>query len=124
MRNATLERWRQIEKTLDAALDLPPDQRAGFLDRTCRSEVDADLRENVEQLLRACSDSEHFLEQPVAGKLAPALANSLAQPDLPAPGARVGAYRIIHETGRGGWASFTSPSATTARSEARRAQAR
>ena len=102
MPNATLERWRQIEKVLDAALDLPPDQRAAFLDRTCPSEADADLRENVEQLLRACADSEHFLSEPVAGPLAPALANSLAPSDLPAPGARVGAYRIIQETGRGG----------------------
>ena len=100
MRISSPERWRQIETVLDAALDLPPEQRDGFLDRRC--ERDANLRENVEQLLRACESSEHFLEQPVAGEAAPFVALSLASADLPGPGARVGAYRIIGETGRGG----------------------
>ena len=100
MRTSTLERWRQIEKVFDEALDLPAEQRAGFLDRCCPQ--DADLRENVEQLLRACESSEHFLEQPLVGHVAPSVAVSLAAMDLPAAGTRVGAYRIIHETGRGG----------------------
>ncbi|MFL5617516.1 MAG: protein kinase domain-containing protein [Gemmatimonadaceae bacterium] len=100
MSNSNLERWRQIESVLDAALDLPEAQRSGFLDRRCAQ--DDDLREHVEQLLRACDSSEHFLEQPVAGEAAPFVALSLASADLPAPGARVGAYRIIHEAGRGG----------------------
>ena len=100
MSNSELERWHQIESVLDAALDLPPEQRVGFLDRRC--ERDADLRAHVEQLLRACDSSEHFLEQPVAGEAAPFVALSLASADLPAPGARVGAYRIIGEAGRGG----------------------
>ena len=86
MRISSLERWRQIESVLDAALDLPPERRVAFLDRHC--ERDADLRENVEQLLRACDSSEHFLEQPVAGEAAPFVALSLASADLPAPGAR------------------------------------
>ena len=100
MSNSDLERWHQIESVLDAALDLPPEQRAGFLERRC--ERDAELRAHVEQLLRACDSSAHFLEQPVAGEAAPFVALSLASADLPAPGARVGAYRIISEAGRGG----------------------
>ena len=100
MRTSTLERWRQIDKLLDDALDLPPDARPGFLDRTCSH--DPELRENVEQLLRACESSERFLEQPLAGHVAPSVAVSLAAIDLPAPGSRIGAYRIVHETGRGG----------------------
>lgn len=94
------ERWREIESVLDAALDLPAAQRVGFLDRRCAQ--DADLREDVAQLLRACAFSEHFLEQPVAGEAAPFVALSLASADLPAVGERVGAYRIIGEAGRGG----------------------
>ena len=100
MRSSTIQRWRQIEKLFDDALDLPPEARAAFLDRSCHH--DADLRENVDQLLRACDSSEHFLEQPPAGHVAPSVAFSLAAIDLPAPGARIGAYRIVHETGRGG----------------------
>jgi len=94
------ERWREIESVLDAALDLPVAERARYLDRRCA--VDTDLRENVEQLLRANDSSAHFLEKPLAGEVAPLIALSLASADLPAPGARVGAYRIIHEAGRGG----------------------
>ena len=94
------ERWHQIESVLDAALDLPAVQRVGFLDHRCAH--DADLRENVEQLLRACASSQHFLEQPIAGEAAPFVALALASADLPGPGARVGAYRIIGEAGRGG----------------------
>jgi serine/threonine protein kinase/tetratricopeptide (TPR) repeat protein len=100
MRSSTVQRWRQIEKLFDEALDLPPAERAAFLDRSCGQ--DADLRDNVEQLLRACDSSEHFLEQPPAGHVAPSVAVSLAAIDLPAPGVRIGAYRIVHETGRGG----------------------
>ena len=94
-----LERWRQIEAVFDAALDLPPEGRAAYLDRSCPS--DPDLRENVEQLLRATDSSEYFLERPVGG-VTPYLAASLAAAGLPTPGARVGAYRIIREAGRGG----------------------
>src|SRR5688572_7908725 len=100
MRISSVERWRQIESVLDDALDLPPQQRVAFLDQRCAR--DADLRENVHQLLRACDSSADFLEQPVAGEAAPFVALSLASADLPAPGARVGAYRIIREAGRGG----------------------
>ena len=100
MRISSLERWRQIESVLDDALDLPPERRVAFLDGRCAR--DADLRENVEQLLRACDSSEHFLEQPVAGEAAPFVALSLASADLPATGERIGAYRIIGEAGRGG----------------------
>src|SRR5688572_1807469 len=100
MRISSVERWRQIESVLDDALDLPPQQRVAFLDQRCAR--DADLRENVHQLLRACDSSADFLEQPVAGEVAPFVALSLASADLPVPGARVGAYRIIGEAGRGG----------------------
>ena len=69
MDSSTIQRWRQVEKLFDDALDLPPEARAGFLNRSCGQ--DADLRENVEQLLRACDSSELFLEQPPAGHVAP-----------------------------------------------------
>src|SRR5215207_9733595 len=100
MTTPTIERWRQIEKIFDAALDLPPELRAAFLDRSCAR--DHDLRENVEQLLRASDSSADFLERPVVGAMAPFIADSLANASLPTAGDRVGAYRIIQEAGRGG----------------------
>ncbi|HEX4683386.1 MAG TPA: serine/threonine-protein kinase [Gemmatimonadaceae bacterium] len=100
MHQPTPERWHQIEKLLDAALDAPRKGREEFLIRACPD--DAELRDEVAQLLRACETSEHFLEQPVATGLAPFIVHALAASDLPAPGERIGAYRIIGEAGRGG----------------------
>ena len=42
---AARERWTQVQSLLDAALDLPPSQRAEFLDRSCGP--DAALRDEV-----------------------------------------------------------------------------
>src|SRR5215218_7296929 len=100
MPTPTIERWRQIEKVFDAALDLPPELRADFLDRSCAR--DDDLRVNVEQLLCASDSSSDFLERPLVGAMAPFVADSLLNANLPTPGDRVGAYRIINEAGRGG----------------------
>jgi eukaryotic-like serine/threonine-protein kinase len=77
------ERWQQIDRILNQALDLPTKERAPFLETECRSDVA--LLDEVKTLLAAHADSEEFLD-------APALR----------PGARLGAYRIIRELGRGG----------------------
>src|SRR5689334_15336435 len=100
MDQPTPERWQQIEQLLDAALDVPRDGRESFLMGACPD--DAELRDEVAQLLRASETSEHFLEQPVATGLAPFIVQALASSELPAPGERIGAYRIIGEAGRGG----------------------
>jgi serine/threonine protein kinase len=100
MHQPTPERWHQIETLLDAALDVPREQREEFLMHV--SPDDAELRDDVAQLLRASDSSEHFLEQPVAAELAPLVVHALAASDLPLPGQRIGAYRIIGEAGRGG----------------------
>ena len=42
----SVQRWRRIERILDGALDLDPDQRAAYLTRTCTG--DPGLREDVE----------------------------------------------------------------------------
>jgi serine/threonine protein kinase len=94
--------WKQVEQLLDAALDLRSEQRAAFLDSACAG--DAGLRAGVERLLRACEESEDFMDRPAQEFAAPILA-SLASPDPPAPaapGTRIGPYRIVEEAGRGG----------------------
>jgi serine/threonine-protein kinase len=103
-------RWEEIERVLDAALELAPTQRAAYLDGVCAR--DADLRREVEQMLRACADAEHLLDAPLSAVAAPLLAelDSAARagasedaPDAGAPpGTRVGAYRVVREIGRGG----------------------
>ena len=56
------ERWQEIERVLDAALEIPPHGRAGFLDEVCAG--DTELRAAVAELLQACEESEHFLGEP------------------------------------------------------------
>ena len=55
------ERWRQVEAVFQAAQERAPDERAAFLDQTCGE--DAGLRQEVESLLRAATDSR-FMEPP------------------------------------------------------------
>jgi serine/threonine protein kinase len=98
-------RWQQAEPLLDAALDLPADQRAAFLDLACAG--DGELRADVERLLRACAESRHFLQEPAEAYAAPILASLASDLDLAgpaAPGASIGPYRILDEAGRGGMA--------------------
>jgi serine/threonine protein kinase len=96
----TPERWREVQDLLDAALDMPAAQRQEFVERACAH--DAALRAEVEELLRACESAEGFLEEPITADAAPLIADLTGAPTGPAPGARVGPYRVIRELGRGG----------------------
>ena len=37
-RDLDLDRWARLAPLLDQALDLPPDQRAAFLERACKGD--------------------------------------------------------------------------------------
>jgi len=86
-------RWERVDALLDDALDLAAHERAAFLDDACGG--DAALRDEVEQLLRACDEADGFLATP-ARELGAAL---LATPE---PEARIGPYRTTGVAGRGG----------------------
>ncbi|CAN5754260.1 hypothetical protein BH23GEM9_BH23GEM9_12110 [soil metagenome] len=94
-------RWEQIETLLDAVMELSPAQVAAFLDGACAGDVR--LRQDVERLLRAGRTSG-FLEARVQDYAAPIFESLAATSDPALPGDRIGAYRIIRETGRGGMA--------------------
>jgi len=47
----TPERWQQVDRLLEQALEQEPDRRDAFLDQACQG--DADLRQEVESLLSA-----------------------------------------------------------------------
>jgi serine/threonine protein kinase len=96
------ERWQQVEQLLDAALDLPPDARVAFLQSA--GGADAELRGEVERLLRACDESENFLREPAQEFAAPILDSLASDLDPTTPGTRIGPYRILEEVGRGGMA--------------------
>jgi eukaryotic-like serine/threonine-protein kinase len=91
------ERFREIDRVLDAALDIAPNARDDFIAMECGT--DAELRDSVRTLLGAHQRASGFLEAPVH-ELA---AELLAEPPAPPPAvARAGPFRIIRELGAGG----------------------
>ncbi|HZH30094.1 MAG TPA: protein kinase [Pyrinomonadaceae bacterium] len=103
----TPERWKQVEELFQAALDLPRDERPKFI-----AEAGADddaLRRQVEALIAQYEEAGDFIEAPafaVNGFNPGSAAFRTTQPtDIendPMAGARVGAYKIVREIGRGG----------------------
>ena len=95
-------RWLEIDRIVDAVLDMAPDERAAYIATTCSH--DATLQSDVERLLRSCDAAADYLENPAAEYAAPLVA-SLTSSTSAAPmveGMRVGPYRIVAEAGRGG----------------------
>jgi serine/threonine protein kinase len=86
--------WKRVEELFHQAVELPPGERAAFLDRACAG--DADLRAAVEELLRHDRDDDtaRFLPSPVAR---PAAAARQAERLPHIPG-----YVLLEELGRGG----------------------
>src|SRR5215510_13816375 len=58
----TPERYQQINRLLDAALERDPAERAAFLAEACCG--DEELRREVESLLAACVEAGSFIERP------------------------------------------------------------
>ncbi len=89
------ERWRLIDRLLDAALGTPPDERDAFLTEACAG--DERLQADVEALLAAHERSGALFERP-----AELSARALAAFASPPPNRRVGPFRVERELGRGG----------------------
>jgi serine/threonine-protein kinase len=88
--------WRRLETVFFAALELPPEQRAAYLDRTCGG--DAAFRQEVDAVLAAHVSVE---DRPGAVALDPA---ALIARRGSMVGTRIGAYRLGALVGRGGMA--------------------
>ena len=92
----TPERWRQVAKVFDAALDRPAPERGDFVTQACGS--DHALRTEVSSLLAALPEGDDFFDQPAA-----ALFELPDEDDLLSwVGRRVGPYRLTRELGEGG----------------------
>lgn len=95
MSRITADQWTRVQRTLDGALALAPEDVGTFLDRACAD--DDTLRQEVERLLAACAESGAFLEDPPSRLAAELLA------ELPVfEGRRVGPYVIKSRIGQGG----------------------
>ncbi len=91
------ERWKQVKEIFDAVVELEPGARDRFLERSCES--DADLRSDVERLLRSSKEADSFLELPAASQVASAI---LEPKGMLRPGDRFAHYKIIRQIGVGG----------------------
>jgi serine/threonine protein kinase len=93
----TPHRWQTIKEFFNAAVDLPPAERAAFLERACGE--DESVRHEVESLLAAHVRGESFLAVPAFEMGASLLADA---PGGPAAGDHIGPYKILNQLGSGG----------------------
>lgn len=103
------ERWKLVEDIFGRALDLPQDERDEFLSDVCGR--DAELRAEVENLLRNDEEAGAFIAAPafdvrqvtgIGRAVAGQLGVEVEEEETPMTGRRIGAYRVVREIGRGG----------------------
>jgi serine/threonine-protein kinase len=97
------ETWRRIDAVLDRALELPPSERAAFVEAECGG--DPNVLAHVRELLASADRASEFLERPVdevAGDLLGAAGIPDAGADALVPGAEVPPWKVVREIGRGG----------------------
>jgi eukaryotic-like serine/threonine-protein kinase len=108
------DRWHEVDALFQRVLEVPPSERAIFLDGSCAG--DEALRAGVESLVRAADRSASFLETSVEDCCAvpwpeifpPRETAEGAGGDALPPertGERVGRYRLLRGIGRGGMAN-------------------
>src|SRR5439155_9949780 len=90
------KRSQEIDEIFQAALDLPSEQRAAYLDQACAS--DHDLRLEVESLISSYDRSGSFIEQPAIE----IDASIVAGPLMSKVGESIGHYQIVEPLGAGG----------------------
>jgi serine/threonine protein kinase len=93
----TPHRWQTIKQFFNAAVELPPAERAGFLESACGG--DESVRHEVESLLAAHVRGDSFLAVPAFEIGAGLLADSH---NGPAADDHLGPYKIVKQLGSGG----------------------
>jgi serine/threonine protein kinase/tetratricopeptide (TPR) repeat protein len=88
------ETWRRIETLFLQAVELAPAERQQFLDSACKD--DPRLRAEVDSLLAKDGGSDETISHALAQEAALLLKPPVLE------GERMGAYRVLHEIGRGG----------------------
>ena len=92
----TGERWQQVKAIFCSALELPSERRAAFLSEACGSHDS--LRSEVESLISAHEESDHFIDVPAFQ----ASAEMLEDDAELKPGETLGRYQICSPLGQGG----------------------
>src|SRR5262245_47640296 len=92
--------WQQIESIFHKAIELSPDTRASFLDKTCGQ--NNELRREVESLI--AKDEQTGLMGKPAIKAAAQMVSRIQASWRLTSGTRLGAYEILASIGVGGMA--------------------
>ena len=92
----TPDRWQLLQELFNAAVDLPPEQQAAFLNESCGD--DETLRRQAESLILATEQSTQRIQQVIQGA---AELTTIDEPAFPA-GRRIGPYQVIQTLGHGG----------------------
>ena len=91
------QQWARIQALFSEAVELPPAERAAFLQRA--PDIDQGELADVESLLRAHEDAGDFLEVPAIQLILP---GETADSSAERLGQRIGPYQLIGKLGDGG----------------------
>lgn len=91
------ERWQQINRLFESAIELAPGERTSFVNEVC--DGDESLREELESLLASHAESENFLEGAAVGEVAEVV---LGINKKLKKNQTIGHYKILGELGKGG----------------------
>lgn len=93
----TPEEWQRLKVIFHAALEMPEDERVGFVRERCGD--DAALCEEIEILLATQRESVDFIESPALKSITSFVSEA---PTASYPGKQIGKYQIEQQIGRGG----------------------
>ena len=95
--SSSSSRWQRLEALFYQALELKPEERAAFLEKSCAG--DADLRKEIQELLNSSEQPMEMLQESVAAAAHDMVAQRRR---VIAPGTQLAQYKIISMLGSGG----------------------